>query len=312
MTIPPIYIGCDIAKAHFDVFDPEAVRRQQHRRLANTPAGARAFARALAARPAAFVVLEATGAYDRTVRQALAAAGVACHTANPMQTRRFAQAKGRLAKTDKLDASLLAAYGQAMAPAPDPAPDPTRERLVVWVRRRDQLVAMQAEERVRSQAAPAELHESFEGSLRQIGRLIAEAEQQIAALSEASPELADQRRLLVSAPGVGPVTASVLLSDMPELGRLSAKQIAALAGLAPMNQDSGMFRGARRIRGGRRRVRRALYMAALQAKRHPRFKAFYERVLTANPSKKAALIAVARKLLVSLNAMLKNKATFTP
>lgn len=312
MSLAQAYIGCDIAKQHFDVFDPTAPKSRQHSRLANTGVSARAFAKALAGRPGAFVVLEATGAYDRVLRRALAKAGVAFHVANPLQTRHFARAKGLLAKTDRLDAAMLATYGQAMAPQASTRCDPERERLAAWVRRRDQLVAIRAEERTRIQTAEPELQPSFASLVTRLDELIARAEAKIKTLTQASAELDAQHRLLITAPGVGPVTAMVLLSEMPELGRSRAKAIAALAGLAPMNQDSGAFRGLRRIQGGRRRVRKALYMAALQAKQKGRFKRFYDRVLAANGSGKAAIIAVARKLLTILNAMLKNQTPYAP
>lgn len=312
MTIAQAYIGCDIAKLHIDVFDPRASKRNQHRQIGNTPAALKAFAKSLAGPDGAFVVFEATGAYDRALRQALAAAGIAFHKANPMQARRFAQAKGRLAKTDKLDAAILAAYGEAMQPRCDPPPDPAREELAAWVLRRDQLVAMRASEQTRLAAAPRTLRASLQSAINWLGRQIARADARIAGLTKASPALSARKALFETAPGVGPVTAAVLLAGMPELGSIGPKQAGALAGLAPVNQNSGAFRGTRRIRGGRRRVRQALFMAALHAKRHRRFRDFYDRVCIATGSKKAALIAVARKLITALNAMAKYETPFQP
>lgn len=189
----------------------------------------------MADHPGAFVILEATGAYDRALRQALAKAGVAFHAANPPQTRHFARAKGLLAKTYRIDAATLAAHGRAMAPQADAAADPDREKLAAWVRRRDQLVAVRAEEHTRLQTAEPKMHPSFHALLPRLDQLIASAEAKIAGLTQASAELTEQHRLLLTAPGVGPVTATVLLSEMPELGRSRAKAIAALARLAPMN-----------------------------------------------------------------------------
>lgn len=306
MTLHPLWIGIDIAKSHLDVFDE---RTGTHRRIANQADAIRRLLVSCRDWPAR-VIFEATGVHDVLLRQALRQAGMRFVRVNPRRARDFARAAGRLAKTDALDARMLAAMGRALALAPEPDADPARERLARLHTRRDQLVDARAAERARLGDA-AELRASLEGHIAwlddaRLDRLIAEA-------IAASRELADAARLLRSAPGIGPVTATTLLALMPELGQRSAKTIASLAGLAPINHDSGTLRGLRRIKGGRRRVRQALYMAALAAARsHPRFKAFYEAVLARRAAPKLALIAVARKILVILNAMLKTKTSFQP
>lgn len=308
MTIHPFWIGIDIAKRHLDVFDE---RTGEHRRIANQ---ADAIARLLVPwrdQPAR-VVFEATGVHDALLRQALSGARVRFVRVNPRRARDFARAAGRLAKTDALDARMLAAMGRALALAPEADADPARERLARLQTRRDQLVEARAAERARI-GDVCELRASLEGHIAWLDEEIARLDRLIAQAIAASDELADAARLLRSAPGVGPVTATTLLALMPELGRRSAKTIAALAGLAPMNHDSGTVRGQRRIKGGRRRVRQALYMAALAAVRsNQRFKTFYEAVLARRAAPKLALVAVARKILVTLNAILKTKTPFQP
>lgn len=308
MTLHHNYIGCDIAKAAIDVFDPRAGRLL---RIANAAAAVRAFVAGLDPRQD-FVVLEATGSHDRLLRFALAAAGIAQARLNPMMARRFAEARGRLAKTDRIDARSLSELGAMFRPAANRPPCAARERLAALARRRDQLVEARAREKRHLEAAwdPFVIAD-IEAAIAALGGRIAALEAQIARQMEHTDGLREQARLLASAPGVGPVTALTLLAHLPELGTLSPKGAAALAGLAPYNDDSGKRQGRRRIRGGRPRVRRALYMAALGAIRaSARFKAFYAAVATRSGAKKAALIAVARKLLICLNAMLRDKTAF--
>ena len=202
--------------------------------------------------------------------------------------------------------------GRALAPAPDRAPDPDRQQLSRLHKRRDHLVQARAAERVRL-AEGGELVGSLEAHIAWLGAEIARLDGLIGKLVAENDELSATARLVRSVPGVGPVTVVTLLALMPELGSLGSKAVAALAGLAPMNRDSGQSRGARHIGGGRRRVRRALYMAAVTAVRHSaRFKAFYQAVLARRGACKVALVAVARKLLIVLNAMLKTRTAFRP
>jgi transposase len=226
---------------------------------------------------------------------------------NPRLARDFARARGRLAKTDAIDARLLADYGQTMQPVPTPRPDPQMTLLDDLVTRRAQLVEDRAKERTRLQQATCS---EVRASLRQhIGHLDGQIKNllaRIAELVEASPSLKAKVQRLITVEGVGSLTASALLAALPELGTLSKNQVASLAGLAPFNRDSGAFRGTRSIRGGRIAVRTALYMAALTASRfNPILKAFYQRLKAAGKPHKVALTAVMRKLLIYLNALLK-------
>lgn len=308
MTIHPACIGIDVSKHHLDLFDDAA---SADRRVANEAVEIARLVETWGGR-SLLVVFEATGPYDRALREALSAAGVRFARVNPARARDFARATGRLAKTDAIDARVLAAMGRALAPAAEPAPDLERERLADLHRRRDQLVEMRACERTRLEER-LDPTGSLKAHIAWLSDEIARLERLIAELLAASPGLAATASLMRSVPGVGPVTANTLLALMPELGRRSGKVVAALAGLAPMNHDSGTMRGARRIKGGRRRVRRALYMAAVTAiRKSPRFGAFYKAVLARRAAPKLALVAVARKILVTLNAMLKTNTAFRP
>lgn len=306
MTILPCFIGCDIAKLHLDLFDES---RGASFRIANTASAIAAWLSSLDT-GTAFVAFEATGPYDRTLRRALDQAGCRFVRVNPARARDFARATGRLAKTDAIDARMLAAMARLLALAPEITSDPARNALTHLHKRRDQLVGMRAAERVRHSEADdpcgslARHLAWLDDEIARLERLVAQALRDDAALDRT-------QALLRSAPGVGPVTAATLIALMPELGHVSPKAIAALAGLAPFNQDSGRHRGKRMIRGGRRRVRRALYMAALTAMRtSPPFKAFYDAILKRSAAPKVAIIAVARKLLTVLNAMLKTNTAF--
>lgn len=308
MTISPGFVGIDVSKATLDVFDA-AIGRSE--RIANASAPIAALvARWRAA--GVFVVFEATGAYDRALRRGLGEAGISFARVNPSRARDFARAAGVLAKTDALDARMLAALAERLGPRAAPPEDPGRERLRLLHRRRDQLVLMRQQERTR--ASEAQEPEERTGIERHIAWLSAEIkafELQIRALIASLHHLQAAWRRLRSAPGIGPVAATTLLALMPELGQRSPKSIAALAGLAPLNRDSGTARGKRAIAGGRKRVRDALYMAALAAKRvSPHFARTYDAMIAAGKPPKLALIALARKLLVMLNAMARDHVEF--
>lgn len=302
--IHPDIVGCDVSKHHLDLFDAGVSER-----IDNSAGGCAALAARLEGR---FVVFEATGGYDRTLRDALAAAGVRFARINPGRARDFARAAGFLAKTDKVDARMLAAFGQALKPGPDTPPDRAREKLGELVKRRDQLVKMRMQERVRRSEAPAgAMRDDIGDHLAWLDVRIKGIDAAIAALSATEAPLKRAIAHLKTAPGVGQVTATVLAALMPELGARSPKTIAALAGLAPLNADSGQMRGQRRIKGGRRRVREALYMAAVSAIRcNRRYGDFYARLRSAGKAAKSAIIAVARKLLIALNAMVRDNAPF--
>jgi transposase len=308
MTLHPDVIGIDIAKLHLDIHDKQDGTT---RRIANSAVATAELAAALAGRDC-LVVFEATGHYDAALRHALAQAGVAHARVNPEQARHFARASGRKAKTDALDARMLADLGSRMELRRESAASPAREQLCRLTRRRDQLVAMRKQERVRlrEEGNPA-IAADLRAHLTWLDAAIVRAEQAITDLMRSEPELATAETLLRSAPGIGPVTAAVLIGQLPELGQTNARAIAALAGLAPYNNDSGAFRGKRSIRGGRSRVRLALYMAALSLSRGSSpLASFHLRLRNAGKPHKVALIATARKLLATLNAMVRSKTQF--
>ncbi|MEY9179037.1 transposase [Bradyrhizobium sp. USDA 326] len=307
MIISSRCVGIDISKHHLDIFD-EAIGVAE--RIANAP---QAITQLVARwRCDALIVFEATGVYDLELREALHRAGIRFARINPARARDFARASGQLAKTDPIDARMLAAFARAMKPATEQAATPARNTLARLAKRRDQLVAMRAQEKNRrSEAEDRAMVERIARLIEVLNDEIAEIDTEIHALVKAEPELANDAQLMRSVPGVGPVACMQLLTQMPELGRLGPKEVAALAGLAPFNVDSGAYRGKRKIGGGRKRVRDALYMAALNAvRRADHFKIFYDRLRLAGKPAKLALIAVARKLLTILNAMLRDRKPY--
>ena len=304
MTLSYRYVGCDVSKHWLDLFDPADGRV---RRIANTEAAVAHLAETLAG-TAVMVVFEATGVYDHALRTALHDAGIANARLNPARVRHYAQACGCKAKTDALDAMVLADLGARLTPTPDPAPCPHRARLAALATRRDQLVAMRAMEKTRLRETQDPLVvEDLEEAIARLGAAIIRLESEIKRLIQSHKPLREKARLLTSAPGIGPVAAHVLIALMPELGHTNPKHLAALVGLAPFNHDSGKLKGQRCIAGGRARVRRALYMAALSAARTcPDLKAFADRITKTANARKVALIATARKLLTRLNAMIRD------
>jgi transposase len=227
---------------------------------------------------------------------------------NPRQVRDFARATGRLAKTDKLDAAMIAAFAEAVRPEPRPLADSERQRLIDLVSRRRQLVEMRVAEKIRRAQIPIQLRATLEAHLSFLDKAIAELDQDIGTSLRQSTAWRVEEGLLASVPGLGPVTRATLMAKLPELGALSRRQIAALVGVAPINRDSGQFRGRRSIHGGRADVRSVLYMATLTAARcNPAIRAFHQRLVTAGKPPKVALTACMRKLLTILNAMMKTK-----
>lgn len=308
MIIPPRCVGIDVSKRMLDIFD-EAIGTAE--RIANAPQAITE----LVARwrcGNVFVVFEATGIYDRELAEALRKAGIRFARINPARARDFARADGRLAKTDTIDARMLAVFGRRMAPAADQPAEPARNVLALLAKRRDQLVHMRAQEKNRrSEATDRAMIEGIVRHLDFLNGEIKAIEAEIKTLIKAEPKISEQARLLRSAPGIGPVACMQLIAQMPELGCVGPKQVAALAGLAPFNVDSGSYRGKRAIGGGRKRVRDALYMAALNAvRRDATMKAFYQKLRTVGKPAKLALIAVARKLLTILNAMLRDRKNY--
>ena len=302
------YIGCDISKWTLDFHDAASGRDV---RIANDAAAIAAYVAGLHG-GRDFVVMEATGVHDRLLRHALAAAGIAFSRHNPTHTYHHAKAGRQRAKTDRLDARMLCDYGRRYQPAAEATPCAERERLQALVRRRDQLVDVRADQKKHLQEAfDADVTTDIESLIITLDERIKALEALIRAVTDADATIAADYDILVSAPGVATVTATTLIALMPELGQRSPKTIAALAGLAPIANESGSKTFRSRIRGGRPRVRRALYMAALTAIRSClRFTQAYIAIATRSGSKKLAIIAVARKLLVSLNAMIRDQKHF--
>ena len=304
MTMPQTTIGIDVSGKRLDAcLHPAGLARG----FANDARGIAALA-AWASEWGAFVVLEATAPWDQPLIRALEGAGLAFHRANPKRARDFARSAGLLAKTDAVDARMLALYGAALNLAPTPPVAPERLELQGLNARRDQLVEMRKAERTRLKGVTdLVLIDSlktvialFDDQIRALDRRIAQAVTQ-------APALARDAAILRSAVGVGPVCTTVLLACLPELGRTDRRAIAALAGLAPIARDSGLMRGKRHVQGGRKRVRDALYMASLAAIRHGRWKQAYDHLRTLGKAPKAAIVAVARKLLVALNAAIRDQ-----
>jgi transposase len=301
-------VGIDVSKAALDV----AVRPAGGAwRAANDAPGIAALVERVAALAPACIVLEATGGLERGASAALAAAGLPVAVVNPRQVRDFAKATGKLAKTDALDAAVLAHFAEAVRPAVRPLPDAAARALAELVTRRQQLVEMQTAERNRLGSLTGSRRERAQAHIAWLRQELAALEAELAAAIEASPAWRERDRLLRSAPGVGPVLARTLVAELPELGTLDRKRRAALVGVAPLNRDSGTFRGRRGVWGGRARVRAALYMGALVATRcNPVIRAFYQRLLAAGKAKKVALVACMHKLLRILNAMLRSRTAW--
>ena len=308
MTLPQDVIGVDIAKDWIDVFFLSARRAE---RVPMATAELRAFA---ARARGALVVFEASGGYEHPLAEALGAADVTYARVNPRQAREFARATGRLAKTDRVDARVLAEMGRALALRPTPPADPGRARLAGLMGRRDDLGAMLRAEMARlRQARDASVRRDIGSMITLLRRRIGKLEAEIAAVIGADEALSDRSRLLRTMPGVGPLLAASLLARLPELGRLDRRAIASLAGLAPHACDSGRFRGKRRIWGGRAEVRRTLYLAGFIASRYdPALRAFRRKLQEAGKPVKLAIVACARKLLTVLNAMLRDQREHRP
>jgi transposase len=308
MIITRGFIGIDVSKHYLDVFEGGCGRTE--RALNTEEALASLMARWKEC--GAFVVFEATGHYDASLRRALTAEGIPFARVNPARARDFARAAGFLAKTDKIDARMLAAMAQSLSPARAAERDQDRERLALAHKRRDQLVHARQQERTRrTECREAALLADIEAHLAWLDARIAQWDEEIRRQLAQSERLSQIAQLLRSIPGIGPVAATTLIALMPELGILRPKKITAIAGLAPFNVDSGQFRGIRRIKGGRKRVRDALYMAAVAAARsHGHFRTVYQRLRAAGKPAKVALIAIARKLLVTANAVLRDRTAF--
>jgi transposase len=309
MKIYPGVIGIDVSKHSLDIFDGSigtSVRIDNQEAAIGTLIASWADSDAL-------VVFEATGRYDGQLRCALQAASIRFARVNPARARAFAAALGLLAKTDAIDARMLAAMGQTLELAAEPQRDEARCKLASLHKRRDQLVAIRKQERTRLAEGDDAWRHNIERHVAWLSAEIEIIERQCTELLAANADLDRLHRLLRTIPGVGPVTAATLIALLPELGSRSPKTIAALAGLAPFNVDSGIFRGQRMIRGGRKRVRDALYMAAVTAARSKsRFKTFLKNLTAKGKPNKLALIALARKILITANAVARDQVAFQP
>jgi len=262
---------------------------------------------------ATLVVMEATGGLETRLIQFLTLAGFPTARINPRRVREFANATGTLAKTDRIDAHILAWYGEALHPPVTPVPDENRQRLEALITRRRQLIEMRVAEENRLASAPDVIRPSIQQHLEWLQEQISALDEEIGQLLQSVPDWAEKVEILQSVPGVGIVTAATLLAELPVLGQASHKEIAALAGVAPMNRDSGRRKGKRHITGGRPSVRQVLYMATIAAIRcNPVIRAFYRRLLAAGKEKKVALVACMRKLLTILNALLRKRQRWNP
>jgi transposase len=276
--------------------------------------GVAALVAALHRRRPTLIVLEATGGYERPWVTACATADLPVVVVNPRQVRAFAHAVGRSAKTDAIDAHVLAAFAARVQPALRPLPDAARRELDALVTRRQQLVVMCTAERHRlAQAQARPVRQSLEAHIAWLEQQLDDADRLLAEVIQQSPLWREQEDLLQSVPGIGPITARTLLAALPELGTLRHRPLAALVGVAPFNNDSGQHRGRRTTWGGRAPVRRVLYMAALTAIRcNPVVKAYYARLVAAGKRPKVALVAAMHKLLILLNAILRDRTPWRP
>ncbi len=308
MSVLSVTVGIDVAKAHVDVCVLGVASGVQ--RFANDADGHSALAAALLPLGAGLVVMEATGGYEAALACALQASGLPVAVLNPRQARDFARSMGRLAKTDAVDARMLAEMAAVLVHREDlarfvrPVADECQQWLAALVTRRRQLLAMLGSERQSLQITPRKLHPSIEAIIAAIKAQLDDLEAQM--MDHVREHFSGLDGLLQSTSGIGPVASATLIAQLPELGRLNRREIAALVGVAPMSNDSGNRKGRRRVQGGRFEIRRVLYMATLTAARYnPVIRAFYERLKAAGKLPKVALVACMRKLLTMLNAMVR-------
>lgn len=307
---PEVFVGVDVSKATLDV----AIEGREVFNVPNSPDGVADLVKRLQAAGPTLVVMEATGRMENLLAASLAEAKVPAAVINPRCARDFAKATGRLAKTDAIDARVLAEFGRAIRPPQRPLPDAATQEFELLLDRRRQLVAMRTVELNRKASCPkGRVLRDVEAHVRWLERRIAQLDKELDETIRASPIWVAQEALLLSVPGLGKITSRTLLAAVPELGKLSNKQVAALVGVAPMACDSGQSRGKRRIIGGRGQVRAVLYMAALSARRfNPVLKTFAERLEKAGKRPKVVLMAVARKLLVIANSILRAERPWNP
>lgn len=305
------YWGIDVAKDTLELAEFEAGGQGQ---VTNDSVGIAALLKRMTDAPPQLIVLEATGGYEQEVVWALGTAGLPVVVVNPRQVREFARATGQLAKTDRLDAEVLARFAATVRPEPRPLPDAAALELEAYLTRRRQLRDMLTMEQQRlALVRPREVRQSLRKHIAYLQRELRSTESDLNQLIKGSTLWREADDLLQSVPGIGPTTAQTLIALLPELGTLGRRAIAKLVGVAPLSQESGRFRGARRTWGGRASVRRTLYMAALVGTRwNPVIRSFYQRLIATGKAKKVALTACMRKLLTLLNVILKTKRPWQP
>ena len=299
-----VFVGVDVSKGHLDW---AAGEDGEVDRVPKTTAGVRRLITRLGKLEVELIVVESTGGYERRLTEKLQEVGLPVVLVNPWRVRRFGEGLGVLAKTDPLDARMLAMYGERAKPERRPLPGLRQRQLADLVRRRRQLIAMIVAEKSQLDTATAAIRKNINGVVAVLERHVTKIDQTIDASIDADPEKAENKRLLLGVPSVGPGVARALIVDLPELGALSRREIASLVGLAPFARDSGKKTGHRRIRAGRSAPRTALYLAAMNGARfNPVLKPIYNRMIEAGKPPKMAFIALARKLLTMLNAMVRD------
>jgi transposase len=310
MTETPTYAGLDVAKDRLDmVLRPSG----EYVEATNDERGIRSVVRRLRKENVALAALEATGGLEQPAAAALALAGVRVAIVNPRQVRDFAKATGKLAKTDRLDAVVLAHFAEAVRPEPRPLADEHARELSAVVLRRRQILAMTTAEANRARTAPKAVRKRIEAHLRWLRKELARVDGELERVVKESLVWKERAVLLMSVPGVGPTLSATLLAELPELEHLDRRRLAALVGVAPLNRDSGTLRGIRTVWGGRSGVRTTLYMATLCAVRHnPAIREFYGRLVASGKPKKVVLTACMRKLLTILAAILRNRTPWQP
>lgn len=303
-----VYVGVDVSK---DRLDAAVVPGGEAGVFSRDGVGLEALTARLKTLAPGLIAVEATGGFETVVVAALAAADLPVVVVNPAQVRSFARALGARAKTDPIDAQVIARFAEATKPEIRPIPDEDTARLADLVARRRQIIQMIVAEKQREKRAARAMRRSIVRLLKALEKELAEVDKDIDDAVRGSPAWREKEDLLASVPGVGDVTARTLLAELPELGTLTRREIASLAGVAPYTQQSGQWKGKSFTAGGRAAVRSAIYMAAVSAARcNDALKPFYQRLLAVGKPKKLALIAVARKLLTILNAIIRDKKTW--
>jgi transposase len=306
----PRFVGIDVSKSQLDV---ASLPDGEIKEFSNNKRGIEKLVDWVQEEPPELVVLEATGGLEIAVSVALFEAGLSLSITNPRRVRDFAKATGRLAKTDRIDAMVLADFAMKMRPEPTPVPDEHSRRMSALMTRRRQVMSMITAEKNRLCSAHDDVAPSLRAHIAWLEDERDDIDKELCDTIRSNPDSAAKEDILCSVPGVGPVLTATLLVDLPELGDLDRKQVAALVGVAPLNRDSGQHRGKRFCWGGRARVRNTLYMAALSASKHnPIIRPFYERLIAAGKPQKVALTACMRKLLIILNAMMRDMTPWQP